>query len=134
MDKIQGSNDFRYLSREKKDQFRKNFIGLNDPTGYLFAEEYVEGGYKKWASIQNSIGVKVEVEEWKKTLEIKLQSAAILSIAEQCSTSFQAAKWLSEKGWVEKEDKRTKENKKRMTEVNDHVAADMARLGLKIVS
>lgn len=134
MDKIQGAGDFRTFSREKKDLYRKEFLDSNDPTGYIFAEQWVEDGYRKWSDFQNAFGVKAEINEWKKTLEMKLQSHAILSIAEQRYSSFQAAKWLADRGWQEKEDKRTKEHKKRVAEVNDHVAADMARLGLKVVS
>lgn len=134
MDKIQGAGEFKTFSRKTKDFYRQAYLDSNDPTGYLFAEEWVEDGYRKWMMLQDAFGVRAEVLEWKKTLEMKLQSAAILSIAEQRGTSFQAAKWLADRGWQEKEDKRTKEHKKRAAEVNDHVAADMARLGLKVVS
>jgi len=134
MDKIQSAGEFRTFTREKKDFYRNAYLQSNDPTGYIFAEEWVEDGFRKWSTLQNSFGVKGEVDEWKKTLEMKLQSQAILSIAEQRTTSFQAAKWLADRGWQEREDKRTKEAKKRASEVHDHVAADMARLGLKVVS
>lgn len=131
-DKIVGSVEFRTYTREKKDFYRKKFLDSNDPTGFLFAEQWVEDGYRKWITMQNSFGVKEEFKEWKDTLNIKLQAQGIIDIAAQ-RDSFQAAKWLADKGWVEKEDKRTKEYKKRNSEMSDHIKADMERLGLKIV-
>lgn len=130
--KIIGSHHFKICNREQKDFWRSEFLKYNDPTGYLFSEKWLEDGYRKWTTFVNSYGVKEEVKEWMNTLSVKLQASAITQIAEQ-RESFQALKWLADRGWVEKEDKRTKESKKAAAKAHEEVAADMERLGLKLV-
>ena len=130
--KILGSSEFRLFTREQKDFYRTKFLESNDPTGYIFAEQWIKDGYRKWVEMQNAFGVKSEFNEWRNTLEMKLQAQGIINIAQQ-RDSFQASKWLADRGWAEKQDKRTKEYKKRAQETHDHVKADMERLGLKVV-
>lgn len=130
--KINGSHHFKMCSREQKDFWRSEFLKTNDPTGYTFAERWLEDGYRKWKTFIVSWGVKEELKEWQDTLSVKLQAAAITQIAEQ-RESFQALKWLADRGWVERQDKRTKEAKKLAEKAHDEIAEDMARLGLKIV-
>jgi len=132
MEKIQGSYQFRCFTRELKDKYRKDFLEIADPTGFIFAEKWLEDGYRKWTTFINSIGVKEEIKEWQETLAIKLQATAITQIATQ-RDSFQALKWLADRGWVEKADKRTKEAKKAAVKANEEIEADMERLGLKLV-
>ena len=129
MDKIQHALEFRSFNRATKDAYRELFIASNDPSGYTFAEEWVEDGYRKWKSMTTSYGVKEEVAEWKETLEIKLQAQAVVNIAKQ-RDNFQSLKWLADKGWSEKQDMRTKVARKKKEELDDHIAGDMARLGL----
>lgn len=130
--KINGSHHFKMCSREQKDFWRSEFLRTNDPTGYTFAERWLEDGYRKWKTFIVSWGVKEELKEWQDTLSTKLQAAAITQIAEQ-RESFQALKWLADRGWVEKDDKRTRESKKAAAKAHEEVAADMERLGLKLV-
>lgn len=130
--KINGSHHFKMCSREQKDFWRSEFLKTNDPTGYTFSERWLEDGYRKWKSFIVSWGVKEELKEWQDTLSVKLQAAAITQIAEQ-RESFQALKWLADRGWVERQDKRTKEAKKLAEKAHDEIAEDMARLGLKVV-
>ena len=132
MEKISGSYQFRCMTREQKDMYRKDFLEIADPTGFIFSEKWLEDGYRKWTTFIHSIGVKEEVKEWQETLAIKLQATAITQIASQ-RDSFQALKWLADRGWVEKADKRTKEAKKAAARANEEVEADMERLGLKLV-
>jgi len=132
MDKLQGAVHYRTLPREEKDLYRKEFLEISDPTGYIFAEKWLEDGYRKWASFKVGAGVKEDIKEWEETLAVKLQAAAITRIAEQ-RESFQALKWLADRGWAEKNDKRTKEAKKAAARAHEEVEADMERLGLKLV-
>jgi len=132
VEKITGSYQFRCMTREQKDIYRKDFLEIADPTGFIFAEKWLEDGYRKWTSFIHSIGVKEEIKEWQETLAIKLQATAITQIATQ-RDSFQALKWLADRGWVEKSDKRTKEAKKAAAKADEAVEADMERLGLKLV-
>lgn len=131
--KLSGSHEFRTMTREAKDFYRAEYLSMDDPSGYFFAETWIEDGFRKWVDMQNAYGVKDELKEWKNTLEMKLQAQGILNIARQKDTSFQAAKWLADRGWSEKGDKRTKEHKKKTQETLDHIKEDMERLGLKVV-
>ncbi len=131
-EKIAGSYHFRGMSREQRDIYRKDFLEIADPTGFIFAEKWLEDGYRKWTTFIHSVGVREEVKEWQETLAVKLQAAAITQIATQ-RDSFQALKWLADRGWVEKSDKRTKEAKKASAKAHEEVQADMERLGLKLV-
>lgn len=130
--KISRDLDFRPFQRKQKDFWRSKFIEYGDPQGYYFAEEFVKGGYRKWKKLQFAFYAKKEVGEWKETLEAKLQAGAMIQIAKQ-KDSFQAQRWLAERGWAEKNDKRTKEAKKHAERVEDEVAGDMERLGLRRV-
>lgn len=130
--KITGSHHFRSCNREQKDFWRSKFLELKDPTGYFFAQEYLEDGYRRWKSFTESHGVKQELREWMETLEVQLQAEAIVNIAKQ-KDSFQASRWLAEKGWTQKDDKRTKESKKKAEKVSEEIAEDMARLGFRVV-
>jgi hypothetical protein len=134
--KIKGVGDFKTAARIQKDFWRERFLELNDPTGYNFSEAWLEGGYRCWDAFQKGYGAAQEVKEWKDTLAIKMQAESIISIAKQ-RDSFQALKWLADRGWEEKMDKRTKEAKKKAEAVeertNRELQEDMARLGLRRV-
>lgn len=131
--KIKGTFHFKSASRSQKDFWREKFLSSMDPTGYTFAEEWVEDGYRKWESLLNGYGCKDELKEWGKTLQVKMQAMGLRNLAEQ-KDSFQAAKFLASKGWLETEDKRTKEARKMTEKANEEIREDMARLGLRLVS
>lgn len=124
--------DFKFTSREQKDFWRTQYIGMGDPFGYQFAEKWVRGGYRRWHKLQNTFHIRPEVNEWKQALEVKVRSEALLNIARQ-KDAFQAQRWLAEKGWDDKYDKRTKAAKKQAEQVEEAVASDMERLGLRRV-
>ena len=130
--KITGAYQFRTCNRDQKDFWRERFIETNDPTGYIFAETWIEDGFRKWKEFINAHGVKAEIQEWQDTLATKLIAKGILNIATQ-RDSFQASKWLADRGWLEKEDKRTKEAKKKAEKAHDEIQEDMERLGLRLV-
>ena len=130
--KIQGVHDYFMAPRIQKNFWRRKFIESNDPTGYTFAEEWLEGGFAEWHKWCKGHAPRKDIPEWKETLSIKLQAQAIVNIAAQ-RDSFQASKWLADRGWEEKQDKRTKEAKKQDQRTRDAVEEDMERLGLKLV-
>lgn len=131
--KILGTFHFKSASRPQKDFWREKFLSMSDPTGYTFAEECVQDGYRKWPALIKGYGCKAEFEEWHRTLQVKMQAKGIRDMALQ-KDSFQAAKWLASKGWMEVEDKRTKEARKMTEKANSEIQEDMARLGLRLVS
>ena len=130
--KIIGAHHFRTCNRDQKDFWRTRFLESNDPTGYVFAEAWIEDGYRKWREFVGAHGVKNEIQEWMDTLAVKLIASGILNIAVQ-RESFQASKWLADRGWMEKEDKRTKESKKKAEKAHEEIQEDMERLDLRLV-
>lgn len=130
--KITTAVDFRTSTREQRDVWRAQFMEVSDPTGYTFAEKCVEGGYRKWAVIVKSWGCKEEIAEWNESLAVKLQAEGILRIATQ-RDSFQAGKWLADRGWVQDSGKQAKRSKKLAERAHEEVQEDMNRLGLSLV-
>lgn len=118
-----------YNNRCLKDYWRWHFLEYNDPTGWVFAERWVEGGFRRWRSLRNSELIKKEFEEWEDALEMKLRSQAIVTIATQ-RESFQANKWLADRGWVDLSAKRKKDQKKKDDAFDVLIKDDMERLGL----
>lgn len=130
--RITDAKSFRLCRREQKDFWRSKYLESSDPTGYVFSEEWVAGGYRQWKNFRRTYEARNEIAEWEETLAVKLQAEGIKEIAKQ-KDSFQANKWLADRGWVAKEDGRTKQAKKAAERVATEVQADMERLGLKIV-
>lgn len=131
--KIVGTFHFKSQTRPQKDFWRERFLESMDPTGYTFAEEYVQDGYRKWPDLIKGYGCKAEFDEWHRTLQVKMQAKGIRDLALQ-KDNFQAAKFLASKGWLETEDKRTKEARRMTEKANEEIKEDMARLGLRLVS
>jgi hypothetical protein len=84
---------------------RRLFVGLGDPTGYQFSQEHL-GGYSHWKAFVSSPKIAPYVAEWQEELEVLLRSQAIRTVvgdaASESRSSVSSAKWLSDKGWVEK--------------------------------
>ena len=130
--KIRHQKDYRQAPRIQKDFWREKFLEAGEPTGYVFSEAWLEGGYRNWRTFSGGFGVRDDLKEWHDTLSVKLMAMGILNIAKQ-RESFQASKWLADKGWMEKQDKRTKEAKKLQEKANEEVVEDMKRMGLSLV-
>lgn len=117
-------------------------ISVNDPTEYTFAQT-VFGNWNHWQAIFKSPITKKMVAEWRDELVVKIKSKAITHIATEMNNaesknSFQAAKLLLDKGWLEKEP--ASKAKKQLEESKDEeqnqqalrlMGEDAARLGLK---
>jgi hypothetical protein len=104
---------------------RRLYLELEDPTEYLFANTYFDG-WKHWQRICSNAVCLKHIEEWREELEVKLRSQAILDIiatsAEQSQSSFQAAKWLADRGWDKRAPGRpTKADKLKDKAVTDRI-------------
>lgn len=116
----------------------------HDPTEYEFSQE-IFGYWDVWESIKNSTLLKPHVDRWRKEVEVKVKSAAIRAIAKEMTTegknSFQAAKLLLDRGWLDQETTskaKAKLKQKEEEELNKaamaQVSDDAERLGLKRVN
>lgn len=121
---------------------RKRFVECDDPTEYEFATRHL-GGWQHWKVLSESETLKSHVEEWREERDVRLRSVGVKKLVDLAAgedSSFQAAKWLADKGWVDKDvSKRGRPSKaevaketKRRADISSRVAEDMKRLGGKI--
>ncbi len=101
------------------EEARQLFIGLNDPTGYLFSTAHL-GGYTHWVALKESPSTGPHIAKWEEELEVKLRAEGLNSIYQlsKGDKGYQAAKFLADGGWKEKTTGRpTKEHIKRESRI-----------------
>lgn len=107
---------------------------------YEFANE-VLGGWEHWERLQASPDINRHIESWKKEKDIQLRAEAIRNVIRTARSadkaSLQAARYLADKGYLEKADGRGRPSKSereaRLKEdkaVIKEVDEDLKRLGL----
>ena len=79
------------------------YMEMEDPTEWRFANEYLDG-WSHWEKIVGSPWFKDHVTRWRKELDLKMRAKALTAIREEAEglgkNSFQANKYILEKGWV----------------------------------
>ena len=80
---------------------KKLYLKHEDPIEYDFASTYLLG-WEHWTRICENKLLRNEVDKWRNELELKLRSQAFRDILDMTAEekSFQAAKWLADKGWI----------------------------------
>jgi hypothetical protein len=114
---------------------RQYYLDIADPTEYQFAKQCLLG-WDHWKRISGSDLVRKEVNQWREELEVALRSEGVMAIIDataQEGGNFQAAKWLTEKGWeknkVGRPSKAEADAEKRIaSRVNDAFKADVIRM------
>ena len=114
---------------------RQYYLDIADPTEYQFAKQCLLG-WDHWKRITENAQVREEVDKWREELEIALRSEGIQAIIDATARedgSFQAAKWLADKGWDKRgagrPSKAEMERDKRVSEkVNEAFNADIIRM------
>lgn len=82
---------------------KKCFLSCTDPTEFTFASKFL-GGWSHWKELQTSKDVLSHIQEWREERDVSLQSQGVVKLIEMglCEeASFQAAKYVAEKGWKE---------------------------------
>jgi len=115
---------------------RKKFVDCEDPTEYEFANKWL-GGWQHWLELQKCEEIAEHIDSWREERDVKMRSKGVRKLVELASAeeaSFQAAKWLADKGWEEKQKKGrpskqdiAKETKKQVSS-NNRVNADLERI------
>jgi len=107
---------------------------MEDLLEYEFSYEYLLG-WNHWQRICNNKLFTEKIAEWRRELELKIRSQAVRDIIDMTAEerSFQAAKWLADKGWDKKGAGRpTKEavdaERRMQAELKDEYGADVKRL------
>lgn len=112
---------------------KKLYLEMEDTTEYEFSNEYFLG-WSHWQRICNNKVLRKHVDEWRTELDLKLRARAVkLMIAQADVGSYQAVKWLADRGWdIKKAGRPTKEDieseKKAMAKVESEYGSDVVRL------
>jgi hypothetical protein len=79
---------------------KKLYLDIRDPIEYEFARTYLLG-WDHWRRICANKQLKKEVDKWRYELELLIRSEAIAMIQDlaERDSSFQAAKFLADRGW-----------------------------------
>lgn len=79
---------------------KRLFLELEDVVEYDFANKYLLG-WSHWKRLQENKLFTTVINEWREELELKLRSQAVRDILDMTADekSFQAAKWVADKGW-----------------------------------
>lgn len=103
-----GYTDFSYYTLKDHDyeyngyiypSIKRLYLEMEDPTEYKFATTYFLS-WKHWKRICENKALKGHIADWREELEVKLRCKGVknaLVIAQ--NGSFQAAKWLADRGW-----------------------------------
>lgn len=111
---------------------KKLYLECGDPTEYEFATKYLLG-WRHWKRLCENKIIRKHIDEWREELEVRLRSQGVKAALLQSSVSFQAAKWVADRGWEtrgagrpSKED--VEREKKFQARVNEEYGNDIVRL------
>lgn len=131
-----------------KDEDHKGFPSIkrlymeeDDLTEYVFANKYFEN-WAHWKEISESSWFKPYITLWREELDLRTRAKALNRIREEADhggkNSFQANRYLIEKGYETTSSKRGRPTKadiqaeaKRQAENDRQVSADAERLGIQ---
>jgi hypothetical protein len=107
------------------------YMETNDPTEWKFANAFVDG-WEHWEILCNCSWFRPFVVRWRKELELRMKSDALARIMRESKTgskeSFQASKYLLEKGWEPKDTKRGRPSKDEIAREARNVFEERERL------
>lgn len=115
---------------------KRLYLEMEDVGEYDFATKYFYS-WKHWQRIKDNAALKEYVEEWSTELEVKMRSQAIRDIvnitADGAQGSFQAAKWLADRGWDKRAPGRPSKSEKDKDDaidkkISDEFMADVVRM------
>lgn len=112
---------------------KKIYLEMEDTTEYEFANTYFLG-WKHWQRICENKMLRAHIDEWREELELKLRARAIKQMMDLATTgSYQASKWLADRGWdVRAAGRPSKAEKQKLAAINERVSneygADIHRL------
>lgn len=118
----------------------KLYMEMEDVTEYEFATTYLDG-WTHWKKLCDTSFFKPHIEAWREELTIKLKAKALANIKLKAmdpdnKDSYQASKYLVEKGWEEKKKggvgrptkEKIKQEAQNILNTNNDVENDFQRL------
>ncbi len=101
------------------------------------------GGWEHWERLQANKYLRDAIDTWRREYEIALRCRAVKAIMANATSKdakgLQAARWLAEKGYVDKRPGRVSKEeldreRKQQAQISATLADDMKRLGLSVVN
>lgn len=80
---------------------RRLYMHYEDPTEGKFAKE-IFGSMAHWKKLCSAAFFRPHISQWREELYAKLQSEGVRLMREHAKTSAPAARWLAERGWLER--------------------------------
>ena len=79
---------------------KKLYLEFGDVTEYEFSREYLLG-WRHWQKLINNKAIRHQIDQWREELDLSIRAEAVRNIVDQASIkeSFQAAKFLVDRGW-----------------------------------
>lgn len=79
---------------------KKLYLEIADPTEYRFVEACFLN-WRHWLRLCENVLIREHIDEWRSELEIKLRSEAVRQAIDHAKNgTFQAARWLADRGWT----------------------------------
>jgi hypothetical protein len=125
-------HDYEYEGR-KLPSLKRLYLESEDPTEYKFATEHLLG-WKHWQRMCENKVLRKHIDEWRDELEVKLRSQAVLDVIAQARAgTFQAAKWVADRGWAQRGAGRpsnadVEHEKKVQARIADEYGGDVVRM------
>ena len=85
------------------DEMHDIYVETMDPTEHEAALKLL-GSWDHWQALTKCVPFKPILAKWREEMSVRIRSNAIMFIKDLAvkDNGFQAARWLAEKGWVEK--------------------------------
>ncbi len=112
---------------------KRLYLEMADVTEYEFANTYLLG-WRHWKRLCENKLLRKYIDEWREELELKMRAKGVKEAIRAAEAGgFQAAKWLSDKGWDQRGAGRpskaeVEREKKFQARVSDEYGADVVRL------
>lgn len=113
---------------------KRLYLEMEDVIEYDFAKEYLLG-WQHWQRLNRNKTLSKYFQEWREELELAIRSQQVRTIIDMTATegSFQASKWLADRGWDKKAVGRPSKTDKLREErikskIDEEFSADVVRL------
>lgn len=77
---------------------KRLYLESEDITEYTFSNQHLYN-WEHWQKMKENKLLRTHFDQWAEEMEVYLRSQGLRSVVEMSENNFQAAKYLSEKGW-----------------------------------
>ena len=82
-------------------EWKRTYVELADPTEYKAAQALI-GNWQHWLALTESPPFREHLDKWRDEVDVKLASEGVERLRKLAPKNPQAAKWLAERGYLEK--------------------------------